>query len=137
MHRCISVIDLLRHKRSRKAIYESDFMEFYNILHEIGFDINKSIEEQNVWHRALHCNKPVLGVRWIGVERTDEEWMSSEYCTRENKMKELGKKDPSLVRELEKMSEIPKFTDRFMEFLSGETESGFKLRATSENTYED
>ena len=75
--RWVSVFDLLQFERSREAILNDDFTEFYNILHEIGIDIDKEIDVQYVTHRPLSTKTPFTGLRWVGEERRDKEWTVS------------------------------------------------------------
>lgn len=124
MQRAVSVYDLLTFERSREAILNDDYAEFYNILNELGFDIDRDIDIQKCFHRPLTTpNKVKEGARWVGTERTDQEWVESEYCTEENKLKLLGLKDYAFAKELEMMGSLPQFTQRAMDYLR--TESPF------------
>jgi hypothetical protein len=74
--------------------------EFKAMLHELGVDTNQPYERQdNVMHRnrfneIVHCS------RWVGNERTDEEWINSGYASREAIDKSSGSKIlESLYRE--------------------------------------
>lgn len=118
--RWVSVFDLLQFERSREAILNDDFTEFYNILYEIGIDIDKEIDVQYVTHRPLSTKTPFTGLRWVGEERRDKEWLESEWCTRENKLELLGAKDVSFLKEIIEMSKLPQFTQRAMDHLKGE-----------------
>lgn len=138
MQREISLYDLMEFEKSRKVIVEGDYSGFYDILFELGVDIDEQIDTQDCLHRPLTSGNVVkYGTRWVGVERSDKEWMESEWCTRENKLRVMGRKDPEFVRDLEKMGSYPEFTQRAMDCLKSESPfHEYGLRGYGHGDYE-
>ena len=116
MIRWISLYDLLSFPESSDIVHNSDFIAFYQLMHDIGFDINEEIEYQDLYVRALVDNSIQLG-RFVGIERKDDEWRDGGYCTFENRLEIAGKKDLSLQRELMKMSIESNFTGQLQQYL--------------------
>ena len=70
---------------------------FNKLLFSLGIDINKPVElQENLIHRN-RLNKVVLCPRWVGTERTDEEWLQSPYSSHEAKNDASGSR---LVQQL-------------------------------------
>lgn len=59
--------------------YTPEGEELLDCLHSLGIDVTgHPVVEQTIWHRPITAgnNQPVLAVRWIGLERTDKEWLT-------------------------------------------------------------
>jgi len=117
MQRYISYYDLLSFEESKEILHTGDEGRLYELLFDIGFDINKEITVENLWHRAMGTKKPFLGGRFVGTERTDKEWMACEWCTTENKREQLGILDVSLLRDILEMSKEGNFTAQIIEHI--------------------
>lgn len=135
MHRVVSLFDLIQIEKSREAFINNDMTLWYEILHELGFDINRDILEQKCLHRPLSTNEPFFGIRWIGTERKDEEWLSSPYCTRENKLEVIGIKDLEFQKDLLDMSRYPQWTQRAMEHMKDVGLEAFTVRYDNKSLY--
>lgn len=114
MQRSISLIDLLSVRESKQVLLDGDGEGFKEMMHNIGFDVRKEVEWQLCLHRPMSYlstdKAPVYGARWVGEERQDPEWVSSEYCSFENKMEIIFKKDRGFHQQLQEMSTLPNFT---------------------------
>lgn len=56
---------------------------FTKMLHELGMDTSKPIEQQeNLQHRN-RFDEVVICTRWVGHERSDVEWIKSGYASQE------------------------------------------------------
>ena len=110
MHRAVSVIDLLSFPESKAILQNDNKGEFVVLLHTIGFDIKQPIDYQVCHHRALIDGQVYYTGRWVGSERGDDEWLSSEYCTLENRIEKVGIKDLSFQEDLVRMSSLPNYT---------------------------
>lgn len=114
MVRYISIYDLLSYEDSKRIVMSGDSEAFKKLLHDIGFDTKEDIEMQECLHRPMvfiAANKtPVYGLRFVGEERTDDEWVKSGHCSHENKLRIIGRTDVGFQRELLNMCSYPKFT---------------------------
>ena len=64
--------------------------EFKQILFQAGMDIRQPIElQENILHRN-RMNKTVQCDRWVGNERTDNEWVYSGCASKEARDKASG-----------------------------------------------
>ena len=114
MQRAVSVFDLLNHPESKAVVASGDKEQLEQLLFSIGFDISKEIEEEMCWHRPLYTNETMYGTRWIGSERTDQEWLKSEFCTFDNRLERVGLKDVGLQRDLLKMCSVPSIMEKMI-----------------------
>lgn len=128
--RYISVFDLLSVKEAKEIVANDDYTRFYDLLFDIGFDINREIEFQEVYCRSFINHNIICLGRWIGFERVDEEWINSEYCTFENKL--LCREDKSMVMELAKMSNVPNFTGMLIEHIEENIGKGIPVSMLDE-----
>jgi hypothetical protein len=117
MYRWLSVFDILSIPEMKVVVYNEDYWTFYQALHEAGFDINQDIEFEPCYHRRVG-GEVVYGPRVIGYERRDDGWMCSGYATEEAWKINIGKRDVSLLRELEGMSRESNFTGELCEHLT-------------------
>jgi hypothetical protein len=62
-----------------------------NILYELGVDLQYPFDEQDVFH-INKFNEKVNCLRWVGNERTDQDWLKSGYASKEATDKSLGNK---------------------------------------------
>lgn len=66
--------------------------EFRDILYQFGMDINSMYEiQEDKQHKTIE-GKLVQSDRYVGSERTDIEWISSGYASREAKDRASGSK---------------------------------------------
>lgn len=135
MHRAVSVYDLMQFEKSREVLLNWDESKFLDILFEIGFDLEREIEKQVVNHRPLTTNKEFFGVRWVGEERKDKDWMESDYCTPDNKLEAIGVIDLELQRELLDMARFPQWTQRAMDYMKDSGLEAFTIRYATNNVY--
>lgn len=55
--------------------------EFLTMLYDLGVNTRQPVEVQdNVWHYNFFREATVC-TRWVGNERTDEQWISSGYAS--------------------------------------------------------
>ena len=116
MYIWVSMHDILDNPTLREVVLSNDEGTFYKALDEAGFDINDDIEWQACYHRRLN-KEVVYGVRIFGREKTTEEWLSSGNASLEARKVAAGRKDVSLLREMEAMSKQPNFTGQLVEHL--------------------
>lgn len=128
--RYISAFDLLSVEEAKEIVANDDYTKFYDLLFDIGFDINREIEFQEVYCRSLINHNIICLGRWIGFERVDKEWINSEYCTFENKL--LYREDKSMVMELAKMSNVPNFTGMLVEHIEENIGKGIPVSMLDE-----
>ena len=114
--RWVSLYDLLHIPKAKEAALSEDYAALYDLFHELGIDINQEIEWQDVNCRSMIDNSICFG-RWVGEERTDQEWLDSRECTFENRKEQAGKKDIHLRIIMERMSEYPNFTRMAMKHM--------------------
>ncbi len=74
-------------------------------LYEMGFDLDFGLEYRCCYHRNLQ-KQCLTGYMIVGEVRTDREFMTSVWCTAEDKVIAAGKFDLSLAQELSRMSGI-------------------------------
>ena len=98
-------------------VEEEDFVAFYEFLHTIGININEEIEIESCYHRTLVDNVVVYCPRILGYERTDDEYLKSGYASEEAWKISVGKRDVTLLRELEEMSKRSNFTLQIVEHI--------------------
>jgi len=66
-----------------KGIEEKDTEGFYQMLWTFGLDYNLGYCKQENIHHRNKMNKVVTCSRWVGNERTDNEWIGSGLASRE------------------------------------------------------
>lgn len=114
MQRAISVFDLLNWESTREVVLSGDREKLNNLLFELGFDLKEDIVEEECYHRPMHKNELMFGIRWVGRERTDEQWLSDEVCSYDNKLERIGLEDVELQRDLLKMYTVPSIMDKMI-----------------------
>lgn len=119
MHRVVSTFDLLSFDESKKVLSEGSEEDLINLLYELGFSKDHEIEIQECAHRPMVTKAVYNGARFFGRERIDDEWLNSEYCTRENKLELIGVKDTSFLKELLEMSKETNFTAMIVSHING------------------
>jgi hypothetical protein len=73
---------------------------FKELLYSLGMDIQKPYSRQDALQHRNRLNEIVICSRWVGEERTDEDWVNSGYASREAIDKASGSKIlESLYRE--------------------------------------
>lgn len=127
MIRYISTFDLLSNDEAKKIVVNEDYTKFYDLLFDIGFDINKEVFWEEAYCRSMISHNIICLGRWVGFERRDSEWLCSEYCTLENRILANGKKDPSLMLELSSMSKTANFTGILLDNIEREVGKGVEI----------
>ena len=118
--RWISGFDLLSFKEAKDIVTSEDYTKFYDLMYDIGFDINKDFEFEEKYCRSMLDHKVICLGRWVGVERIDKEWVGSPYCTLENRIEMAGTRDGSLMLEMSAMCNVPNFTGMLVKSLEDE-----------------
>lgn len=73
--------------------YPFDNPESFNkILYSMGLDVNRGVELQENFVHRNRLNEVVVCNRWVGMERLDDEWVSSRYASREARNEASGSK---------------------------------------------
>lgn len=121
--RSISLEDIKTVPEAFAMVVDKRVDDFYITLFDIGFDTEKDIVLEKCVHRPLVHNNEVETYRWVGTERRDAAWMTSEWCTMENRLEVAGMKDPGFQRELIRMSRLPNFTQMIIDHVNGESDS--------------
>lgn len=122
MHRIISTFDLFSFDESTNILLEVSEQgtvtdELLSLLFTLGMDIKEEIFYECVLHYPLSMNTPVEGGRFVGKERSDKEWMESEYCTIENRLERVGIKDRGLQKEMMNLYNYPNYTGMIVNHL--------------------
>jgi hypothetical protein len=112
--RWISAFDLMSNDEAQSLVKDENSLGFYSLLFDIGFDITRDIEWQDVYCRSVVDHNIICYGRWVGFERLDKEWMNSPYCSFENRILSNSKKDRWLVEQLYVMSEESNFTGKLV-----------------------
>lgn len=115
--RYISLYDLLSFKESYDLIMSDNMTEFYDLLWELGFNTNDELEFQEVYCRSRIDHRIICLGRWVGFERTDEEWLNSKYCTMENRVLCAMHRDTELGFDMDRMMRTANFTGRIIEHM--------------------
>ncbi|MCK9530414.1 MAG: hypothetical protein M0R77_07625 [Gammaproteobacteria bacterium] len=122
----MSVWDMCRIPEVKDILLADDLTETYNLLYDVGFDINKEIYVESCYHRTIY-KEVVYAPRFVGEERLDDSWINSGYASEEAWKILVGKKDVSLLRLLEEMSKESNFTGEITEHLSNYWGSGSEM----------
>lgn len=75
------------------------------VLHQMGFDLSRGLEYTVSYHRRLN-KEDCVGFVITGEVRTDREFLSSPWCSAEDRMIAAGRVDSSLALELAKMMNV-------------------------------
>lgn len=75
---------------SEKYVQENP-TRIINLLWELGINTKEYYEQQVNTHRNIF-SEVYTGSRFVGLERTDKEWLDSGYASREAKDKATGNK---------------------------------------------
>ena len=108
--RWVSLYDLVSIPEIKEVILNDDLGTFYEILWEAGFDINKEIEYDPSYCRSMIDHKVICFGRFVASERDDDEWRDSGNMTLETRMRIAGRKDATLLKEMEALSRESNFT---------------------------
>lgn len=114
---------------SKQTDVEKGKTAFMEMLHDIGFDIERGVEMEVVKHRPMVHQKEVECPRWVGHERRDPEWMNSKHCTQENRLEVIGCTDLAFQKELVQMGQMPNFTAMFISHIQGVSKVKQKQKA--------
>lgn len=126
MQRAVSIFDLLHWESTKQIVHSGNELAFKALMFNLGFDITQEIVEEECYHRPLHTNKTMFGIRWVGRERTDEKWLSSKECTYDNKLERIGLVDVELQKDLLKMSTVPSIMEKMIAQMSEYHDAGTK-----------
>jgi len=116
--RWVSLQDLVEIPEIKEVIMNDDLGAFYDILYTAGFDINQGIEYDPSYCRSLKDHRVIHFGRFIAEERVDDEWAESGMMTEETRKRIIGKKDVSLLREIEMLGRESNFTGEIVAHLS-------------------
>lgn len=115
--RWISLGDLMLCEDAKEALLNNDTGAFYEQLHDAGWDINEPIEFEDVYCRSLLNSQVITLGRVVGEERTDDFWMSSPWCTFENRLEQAMLRDSLLGYEMKEMCRYYNFTGEIIRHL--------------------
>ena len=106
MIKYISLYDIMNSPEGATLVRNGTEEDFLQFLHAIGFDTNKPVERQEVYHRPITAktNQPVFGMRFVGTERSDDEWRKSGAWSLDARMEEYRNNDFELYKEMYKSS---------------------------------
>lgn len=81
--------------------------KLFEMLYNLGLDINRDLEYQDITQHRNRLNKVVTCGRYSGLERTDTEWINSGYASRAAKIAASGCKllGSELNRELKQFQQ--------------------------------
>lgn len=74
------------------SIEDTQSTKFKLMLHSLGMDISKPYQRQDGLQHRNRFNEIVVCSRWVGDERTDEQWIKSGYASRSAIDKASGSK---------------------------------------------
>ena len=117
--RVLSLYDALSFPPSREVVEKNDEGLLYEMLYYLGFDVyEKHYEWQVCYHRPmLMPNKVIYTGRWVGEERSDDEWINSGYVSEEKRKELILAKDPYLYRDLLERSQYANWSGRMEQYL--------------------
>jgi len=106
MIRILSLFDIMNIPDGAKIVRTGTEEQFKTFLWSVGFDTSKSIEHQQVLHRPITAktNEPWYGMRFVGTERSDTEWVRSGNRSFEARMEDYRNNDPELYKEMSRMN---------------------------------
>lgn len=126
MVKWMAVWDMLTIPEVKDILLSDDMAEIYKLLHDVGFNIDREISVDSCYHRLVN-KQIVFGPRFVGSERFDKEWLESGYASEDVWKKEIGKRDVSLLKEIEILGKTSNFTGQIMDHLSNYWGSGSSL----------
>lgn len=129
----VSVWDICRIPEAKDIILSDNLSAIYQMLHDIGFDINHQIDVESCYHRTIY-KEIVYAPRFVGFPRLDEEWLNSGYATHEEWKMAVGKRDVSLLKEIELMSRESNFTGELIAHLENYWGGGGEMTRNIEVT---
>lgn len=95
----ISESEIIKVLPNYSYLYEEE-STFPAFLYSLGMDVSKPYTRQDALQHRNRFNEIVICSRWVGEERTDEQWINSGYASREAIDKASGSKIlESLYRE--------------------------------------
>lgn len=112
MIKYISLYDIMNAPGGAELVRNGTEEDFLNFLLAIGFDVNKPIERQECYHRPItrKTNEPVFGMRFVGTERSDDEWRKSGLWSLDARLEEYRQSDFELYKEMYQMNYTHNFT---------------------------
>lgn len=119
MIKYISLYDIMSSPEGAALVKDGTEEDFLAFLYAIGFDTSKSVERQECYHRPLtrKTNDPVFGMRFVGTERSDDEWRSSGMYSMDARLEEYRQNDFELFKELYQMSYTHNFTGAIIDHI--------------------
>ena len=119
--RYLSVVDIEKVEEAKQIMQSEDEEKIADFFYGMGFDPKYPIIPQKCLHRPMtETNMVVDTIRFVSFERSDEEWVNSKYCTQENKLVQIGKKDRIFQEDLVKLSDVPNYTALVIEKIKEE-----------------
>lgn len=126
MYTWLSFWDILSIPELREMVDTDDYGSFYSFLYAMGFDLDRELEYDSCYHRTL-TKEIVYAPRVLARERTDKEWLEGGYASDEAWKISVGRKDVSLLAELEEMSKQSSTTGEVIKYLEDYWGSGSDL----------
>jgi energy-converting hydrogenase Eha subunit F len=120
--RHLSIIDLANSVPGAVGIMKRNNKEEVDaLLHSLGFCVKMGYTFEECYHRPFtsKTKEPIYGMRIVGFERRDPEWVNSEHCSWENKIEEI---DEYLKDDLEAMSKQSNFTADILKHIENNKE---------------
>lgn len=120
--RWVSLYDIMFFPSTRDLVDENNVDKFLEFLYSIGFDVDfdtgkvKGLEYQENYCRSLIDPKIICHGRWVGYERTDEEWLGSKMCSLEHRIDCISLEDFWLAQDMRMLSEESNFSGAAMEW---------------------
>lgn len=129
MIKYISLYDIMAIPQGAAMVRDGTEEEFLNFLWAIGFDKNKPIERQEVYHRPFtsKTNEPVFGMRFVGTERSDDEWRKSGLWSMDARLEEYRTNDFELYQQMYQMSYSHNFTGAIIDHIINKGTRGSHL----------
>lgn len=139
MIRYVSLYDIMNDPVGSEIVRNGDEYELIDFLHTIGFDIDKKIERQSVFHRPLTRpqHDEFYGLRFVGTERVDEQWRNSGHMSQEARMEIYRREDPEKYIELSRMSYYPNYTGAILDHIRNKGSVVEHQRVSFEDIEED
>lgn len=103
MSMILSFEDLFSVPELKAMVTEGRDEDFSKAIYALGVDTAYVVETDVCYHRTLR-GKVVYGLRLVGTERIDEEWMKSGYASEDARKRVVAQYDLELLKDIEQMS---------------------------------
>jgi hypothetical protein len=96
-----SASELVKHYKDwHTGLLETQRADVNTLFRNLGGDTSRGIEVQEGLQHRNKFNEVVTCDRYVMLERTDKAWITSEWCSFDNKMENS---DPEVVKDIVKM----------------------------------